>query len=288
VVDQICAARVPGRARVASERNRYGARAGVAFAVVALSLCASRAYALDIAVHQLTESSYELVLSNTGTLDEGEARAYISRVAASVCNGRTPVLGRYRFEAMEPVESGMRGREPGSYRFTQEVTCSVSAPPSSDARQPTLGSPEGTQAIQAEIGKKSEAYFRLLAAKQFEEAFAEASGPALGADQAKWKQDNQAFQAIAGEPVTISIVKITVYDNPAEAPEPGLYVAADFSNTYANVPIHCGYLVWYRPVGGREFKITRLETGYVTSEQLKGIPGSQLPDIKQRLRCVGP
>ena len=276
----------PVRCRAHAQHSDAWAR--MVLMPICLSILASPAIAFEISVRQLTESSYELVLSNPTTLNEDEARAYIASAAASVCKARTPVLGKYRFEARESVGAGMLARDPGSFRFTQEVTCSLSAPLSSGARHPTLSSPEEAQAIQEAIRRKSEAHFHLLAAKQFDEAFVDVSGPALGTDQAKWKQDNQAFVTIAGEPVAISIVEITVYDNPAEAPEPGLYVAADFSNTYAKVPIHCGYLMWFRPVGGSEFKITRLETGYVTSEQLKTIPSSQLPEIKQKLRCVAP
>jgi hypothetical protein len=61
-------------------------------------------------------------------------------------------------------------------------------------------------------------------------------------------------------------------------------VAADFSNAYRNVPIHCGYLMWFRPIDG-EFRIIREESGHITAEQLSRIPASQLPEIKQRFRC---
>jgi len=268
--------------------ERYGTRAGMVSVVVALSMWATLVFAVDISVRQLGENRYELLLTNPTSLGENEARAYIANAAAAVCKNSTAVLGKYRFEAKEPVGSGMLARDPGSFQFTQEVTCSFTAPSSSGVRHPTLTSPDEGQSIQNDIKSKSEAHFRLLAAKRYDEAYAEVSGPALNTDQAKWRENNQAFQTIAGEPVAISIVKITVYDNPAEAPEAGLYVAADFSNSYVSVPIYCGYLMWFRPIGGSEFKITRLENGYVTSEQLKTIPSAQLPEIKQKLRCVDP
>ena len=278
-----------GRAhRAAAQRERYGAKAGMVLLLVALSMWATLAFALEISVRQLGENHFEAVLTNPTSLSEDQARAHIASTAASVCKNRIPVLGEYEFEAKQPVGSGVLARDSGSFRFTQEVTCSLTAPSSSGVRHPTLKSPDEAQSIQNDIKRKSEAYFRLLAAKLYDEAYAEVSGPALGTDQAKWSEDNQAFQTIAGEPIAVSVVRVTVYDNPEEAPEPGLYVAADFSNIYANVPIHCGYLMWFRPISDSEFKITRLETGYVTSEQLKTIPSNQLPEIKQKLRCVAP
>jgi hypothetical protein len=109
----------------------------------------------------------------------------------------------------------------------------------------------------------------------------------MNQNEESWKIGKRSFQQLAGDPVEIKITKVTVYDNPATAPEPGLYVAADYSNVYRNAPIHCGYLMWFRSIGG-EFRITREETGHVTAEQLKTIPSSQIPEIKQKLRCVSP
>lgn len=271
-----------------AQRGSHGATPVVAFMSIVFCLWASLATALEISVRQLDDNSFEFTLTNSAALGEREAQAYISSAAASVCKGSTPMLGKYQFESKQAVGSDPPAKDPGSFRFTQQVTCSVSAQLSADVRHPILGSPDEAKAIQEDIFKRSESHFRLLAAKRFDEAYAEVSGTVLGVGATQWKAESQAFQAIAGELIAISIVKVTVYDNPAEAPEPGLYVAADFSNTYANVPINCGYLVWYRPVDGGEFKITRQETGYVTNEQLKSIPSTQLPAIKQGLRCVAP
>lgn len=144
---------------------------------------------------------------------------------------------------------------------------------------------EEARKVQDEVKRKSEEYFRLIASRQVDEAITQVAVAGMGGNEADWKSEKLSFQGIAGEPVEISVRKITVYDNPADAPEPGLYVAADYSNEYRGVPIHCGYLMWYRPDGG-EFRITREESGYVTADQLKSIPGVRLPEIRSRLRCV--
>jgi hypothetical protein len=188
---------------------------------------------------------------------------------------------------MEAIGGDAASSEPDTFRFTQEVACVHGVTTTTDARRPALSTPEESQRVQEDIRLKSEEYFRFIAEGRIDDAYAQVSTDGMNVEEAKWKREKLAFQTTAGEPVEILIVKVTVYDNPAEAPEPGLYVAADFSNVYKNVPIHCGYLMWFRSTSG-SFRITREETGHVTSEQLTSIPSAQLPEIKRKLRCVAP
>jgi hypothetical protein len=277
------------RPRIAhhAQRERQRAKQVRALALIASLLAISNASAAEISVRQLQQNRFEFVLTNPTPLSENEARALIANVAGNVCVGLTPVLGKYRFESKEAIGGDAPPSEPDSYRFTQEVACEPGAKTQTIQRRPTLATAEESQHVQDDIRARSEAYFQLIADERFDDAFVQVSTGGMGVDEATWKDQKQSFQATAGEPLRISIVKVTVYDNPAEAPEPGLYVAADFSNVYRNVPIHCGYLMWFRSIGG-SFHITREETGFVTAEQLKTIPGSQLPAIKAKLRCVEP
>jgi len=100
-----------------------------------------------------------------------------------------------------------------------------------------------------------------------------------------WKVDKQSFRSEVGARVSITIARLTVYENPPNAPGPGIYIAADFNNQYELAPIHCGYLMWFRGEDG-EFRIVREETGHVTAESLAMIPSDQIPFIRQRLRCI--
>jgi hypothetical protein len=267
--------------------NRYGAIIGVLLSVAICATWNSTASALEISVRQLQQNSYEVVLTNQSNLDEREAQAYIAKAAVPICGGLSPVLGKYRFESKEALGTGLLSREPTSFRFTQEVSClpaSLMAPPQ---RAQKSASPEEIERIRADITKLSEEYFHLLAAKNFDVAYSEMREGAIGPNKSTWVRDKQAFQTLAGDPIGISIVKITVYDNPSEAPEPGLYVAADFRNAYRNVPYECGYLMWHRPNGGT-FGITRTEIGHVTTESLKLIPEAQRPELLRKLRCLAP
>lgn len=273
--------------RRATQPRRYTADLTIALALIVGTLATPLASAANVSARQVEQNSYEFVLTNPTPLTETEAQALIAISAASICKDLTPAPGKYHFEAKDRIGGGATSSEPDPYRFVQEVSCVAGARAEIGERRPTLHTTEESRQVQEEVGRKSEAYLRLIAAGRLDEAYAQVSAAAMGLDEASWRSEKTAFHLAAGEPVRISIVKITVYDNPAEAPEPGLYVAADFGNEFKNIPIHCGYLMWFRPMGGN-FRITREETGYVTTEQLKEIPSTQLPEIKQRLRCVAP
>jgi hypothetical protein len=241
--------------------------------------------AAEVAVRQLQPGTYRFVLTNPTPLSENEARARIAEAAASTCKGLTAVPGRWGYESKEAVGGADFSRE--TFRFVLEVSCVPGAQMATGERRPTLQNEEESRQVQNEVKLKSEAYFQLIASKRIDEALTQIDVARMGVNEARWKTDKLSFQVMAGEPLEISIRKITVYDNPAGAPEPGLYVAADYSNVYREVPIYCGFLIWFRPVGG-ELRITREETGRVTSEQIKSIPSAQLPEIKRRLRCLAP
>lgn len=258
-----------------------------AMAAFAAMLGAFAASAAEVGVRELGPNEYEFVLVNPTPLSEQEAMSVIAQVAASICQGLRPLLGKYRFESREAVDPKADAGEPDRYRFTQEVSCVAGSAAPVEARRPTLSTPEESQRVQDEIRQKSEAWFRLIVNRQVDNAYDQMSAGSRGGDEAEWKRGMLSFQETAGEPVRISIVKVTVYDNPPEAPEPGLYVAADFANVFENVPIHCGYLMWFRPVGG-EFLISRTEIGTITAEQLKSIPSAQHGEARRKMRCVEP
>jgi hypothetical protein len=259
------------------------------FLLLLAGVISTAAPAAEVSVRAIQPGAYELVLTNPTALSEGEARDQIAKVASSVCKSATAVLGKWRYTSSEVIGGvAPSSAEPNTYRFVQEVSCIAGAQGQSPERLPTLRNEEEAKKVQNEVRLKSEAYFRLIASRRVDEVLTHMTAALrMSINEAKWKSDKLSFQAMAGEPLQISITKITVYDNPANAPEPGLYVAADYSNVYRKMPIHCGFLMWFRPIGG-EFRVTREETGHVTSEQLGSIPSAQLPEVKRKLRCVPP
>jgi hypothetical protein len=273
------------RSLLSSHISRYVAISNVVVLQLAGFIWASSALAADIAVRQIQPDKYEFLLTNPTSLSEREAMAHIAQVAATVCKDKTPMPGRYRYDSKEKISGGDgSNKDTEGFRFVQEVSCVSAAPTQAVERKPILKDDNELQRVRNEVQRKSESYFQLIAAERIDEVVAQVSVTGLGVSEAEWKSDKLSFKKMAGEPVEISIKKITVYDNPKESPEPGVYVAADYSNVYRNLPIHCGYLMWFRPIGG-EFRVTREESGHVTAEQLKTIPSERLPALKRQLRC---
>ncbi len=246
------------------------------------------AYAAEISVRQLGQGHFELVLTNDTVLDERAARAHVAQAATQICKGLAPTLGKYRYESQEALGAGVLARKPDTYQFIQEVTCLANSERSPVPQVATLSTPEEARRAEAEVKKLTEEYFRALNKKDFDAAYSQTNPAAIASDKATWVRDKKAFQALAGELTSHSVVKITVYDNPPEAPEPGLYIAADFQNSYKNVPYECGYLMWFRANRDTPFRVTRSEIGTVTSENLRSIPEVQRAEVLRKLRCVAP
>lgn len=240
----------------------------------------------EINFRQSGPSEYEFVLTSNTMLSEQEAMEQVRLKASVVCGEKTPILGKYRFEGSEAL-TGSDKTKPGKtkYVFTQEVSCESGAKTNTVQRLPKLKNAEQAQSIKNEIKRMSEQYIQDIASKNFSGAYAKLDIHALSVDQIKWKNSKAAFADIAGKPLDISIKKLTIYDNPMNAPEAGIYVAADFVNVYQNVPLQCGYIVWFSP-DGINFRITREDTGYFTPEQLKAIPSEKLPEMKHKFHCV--
>ena len=195
--------------RPAAEPGRYGAIMNVFVTLLAGIFWISSASAAEVSVRQVQPGTYEFVLTNPTPLSESDARARIAEAAASTCKGLTAVPGRWRYESKEAIGGGdPLSRE--TFRFVLEVSCVPGAQVQSGVRRPTLQNEEESRRIQNEVKLKSEAYFRLIASKQIDEALTQVAIARMGVDEARWKSDKLSFQAMAGEPLEISIRKITV------------------------------------------------------------------------------
>ncbi len=245
----------------------------------------------DIAVKALDDNRYELSLTSGTVLENETAQVLLLPTAEELCEGLIPNFGRYRFSSAEPIAGAGENVEepPSSFSFVQELECWAVSPPAADrAIPPAIGSDAEAEEVKNTIRAVSIQYFTDIANERYEKAYAVVDDALRAYSTAEsWEAEKRSFQSTVGAVVSLKISRLTIYDNPPGAPEPGLYVAADFDNEYENAPIHCGYLMWFLRDGG-EFRVTREESGHVTSEQLRTIPIEQVPALRQRLRCVAP
>jgi hypothetical protein len=103
----------------------------------------------------------------------------------------------------------------------------------------------------------------------------------------EWQTARKAFNDRAGGGLRREPVKVTWYDNPANAPVAGIFAAVDFVGRADKLQIICGYLVWLRQPDG-SWRITREEEGSI--EDKPGVTSSpeQLDQAKAAMGCPGP
>jgi uncharacterized protein DUF4019 len=240
----------------------------------------------DVDVKPLGDDRYELTLTSPTVLEVEAAQQQLLPTALEACGRLTPLFGRYRFDSERPVAGA--GQRTASFTLVQEVQCAATARPPVDAGRatPTLGSEAEADEVRAKVSAMSIEYFEDIANQRYAEAYA-AVDDILRADSTpeSWAEEARSFRSAAGGAVSLKIRRLTIYDNPPGAPEPGLYVAADFDNVWEDAPLHCGYLVWFRR-GADTFRITRQETGHMTSEQWKTMSTDDVRAIRRQWHCV--
>jgi hypothetical protein len=244
--------------------------------------------AQEVTVEELDNNSFRLSFSSTSTLAVEAAQVRLLPTALELCGDILPSFGRYSSSRSEPIV-GDRADAGESFAFEQEITCTsavVVAEERADLPQ-ALSSDEVLDA-QRLIRRMSTEYFENIANERYEEAYSVVAESLREYSTAEsWTLRKQAFRAEVGAAVAIVVARITVYQNPQNAPGPGIYIAADFNNEFERAPIHCGYLMWFLDADG-EYRITREETGHVTTEILATIPSEQIPIIRERMLCISP
>jgi hypothetical protein len=235
---------------------------------------------LDVQAKQVGPDQYELIVELPAEIDPQRASSMLLPVAEQLCAGRAAQLGRYRFESRAPLASGAKASS--TQTFTQQVECGISTSVVHVARAPkTPPTAEDERAVRA-------ATLDYLAAKDrgdFDAAYA-----LLGGEMAamftteNWRSPRATFNAAAGQPNNREVVRLTWYDDPAGAPIPGRYVAADYRGDYAHAGFYCGYLMWYLQPDG-SYRIVREEEGQMPDAIAKKFTAEELASARAQIQC---
>lgn len=261
------------------------ARVGAAMACGLALTGAFVVHAQEVAVRALGEDRYELTFSSSTILDVEAAQLWLLPRASQVCAGLRPSLGRYRFSKSEPLVGANGEPTSSSLVLVQEVQCSSSVAVAATAGSPSLASEAEAEAVRKEVLAMSLEYFEDISNERYDAAYAVIDEALLSYSTPEaWAERVKSFRSRVGPAVSLKIQRLTIYDNPQGAPEPGLYVAADYVNEWQDAPIHCGYLMWFLRAGA--FRITREETGHATAEELSRMPSSEIPALRRQFRCV--
>jgi Protein of unknown function (DUF4019) len=254
-----------------------------------LAFFASVASSQEITTESLGPGQFRLVLESPAILDVSSAQKLLLPKALELCEGLEPVLGHYQFRSSAPIEGQAPSNKPTVFLLTQDVACGTDSATTQvdSARNSAFGvvKTDQRQSLEEFVEAASIAYLQQRSEGEFERAYG-AFSEAMRSFQPleEWKKRNADFNAAAGEQKSTSVWRITVYDNPPNAPVPGLYVAADYESEFERVPFQCGYLIWLQSAG-RRFAITREESGSLPADLVERLPKEKIVEIRKQFGC---
>ena len=247
------------------------------------------AAAPQLSVERIGESSFRLSSPASSTATIMELQRQLLAAARLACQNKQPVFARYRIspDEPEPTAAGRSAAAPMSSNMTleQELLCldAASRPtPAAAAPDPDWApTPADQQALLA-------ATYRYFAAKDAAR-YPEAHGFLSDRMQASiplepWTQSAREFNQAAGRALGRRVVEISWYNHPSDAPEPGIYVAADFSAEFEKLEFVCGYLMW-RLLPDGSFRLVREEQNLARKRGLRPMAAIDRDPMRARLGC---
>lgn len=172
--------------------------------------------------------------------------------------------------------------------YAQEITCrDVPQRQSEIASAPVPPAP-GSPPTEADVELIRALTLTYLEAKQAADAdtaYALLSNEmASYASPDTWVAARSAFNAQVGPGATTGVARITWYDDPAGAPVPGRYAAADYGVAYPSEGFTCGYVMWLRQADGG-YLIVREEEAQVAPDSVADLSAEQVASMRQQLHC---
>ncbi len=135
---------------------------------------------------------------------------------------------------------------------------------------------------------RSKAYLQDKQARHYDRAYAMIAGNMqsyLTPDL--FRSGAERFLSEAGKPGGVQFTRVTWYQDPPDAPEPGLYAAVDFTAHYADLELMCGYLMWHKLVDGR-FVLVREEQNFIGRPAAQQMVPEQRRNLPRLFGCVSP
>ncbi len=238
----------------------------------------------EIQVQRLGDDSFRLVLKSfrSRTVDAGQEELLAK--AREVCAGKNIAYGKYEFETSEVVSPANAERKP--LLLKQEINCGDTATPPpptvSLTNRDVQWRPTAAQAQRVE--RQTYAYFAAKDTGKYQEAYSLLSPTQKSTIPLdRWTALTAKFNSEAGDVRNRRIKKVTWYKDPPRT-EPGIYAAADFVSQFANVDIHCGYVVWHEQPDG-SFLLVREEQNSISKDIQQQLKPGELEKIRSQFGC---
>lgn len=239
----------------------------------------------QISYQRLGENRFELRLVSSAISGEVEAQAALISTAMRLCGAQPPQFGRYRWEALERLESSAAARTLVSMAFIQDLRCGHAEVESMD--QPAVPDPNWQPSASDEraVLAAAEAYFAARDSGRYAEAHAmHTSAMRELSPLADYSAQVRQFNERAGERRGRRVTQLTWYNNPPQAPVPGIYAATDYTGDFANLYFVCGYIIWVLQPDG-SWRLVREETALLARADAPNATGEDVARLRSQMRC---
>ena len=129
----------------------------------------------------------------------------------------------------------------------------------------------------AEAAAARDAYWRAIDDENYAAAYAMLTP---GMQNLDTPQEAQKFNSDQRRDMGVAlerrVMRVTVYDNPASAPAPGVYIAFDVVGRFERADRNCGYIIMHQAAPGAPWLVTRNDQTFMSNADAAG-PGQ--PDV---------
>jgi hypothetical protein len=240
---------------------------------------ASTAEAPRISAEKLGADRWRLTVTAPGPTDPAQTQALLNDEARKLCASKEARFGRYRFESEQELDQG-GALMSGVLTFVQDLDCGGAGAPA-----PALSPGAVAERSEAGIAGLTERFLAALFEGEPQVAYDLATADMHGGmTPPEWAERVSADRAKVGKVTARRVAKITWYDNPPQAPEPGLYAAADYVVEAEKLHFECGYVVW-RLGSDDRWRAVRHERGVLGKADVDDASPERLAEYRSMLRC---
>lgn len=240
-----------------------------------------------LSVQDLGGGRFELRTTLQGSTDPAIGQQAVMPTAVALCGNRHVQLGRYRWEAHQPLAGEAQDDASTRLDYTQLIECrdAPQATPIPATDIPPAPGEAPTALDEAHIRRLSLVYLEAVDTGDFDRAHASFSPGMRGyMTPEAWRTPRARFNAAASGDPSREVIRLTWYDDPEGAPQRGRYVAADYRAAYATGAAYCGYLIWLRQ-GDGGYLIARTEEGYITPDVASGVAPGDMGALRAQIGC---
>ncbi len=225
----------------------------VACVAALLSILGSASAGERVQVQDHGDGRYTLTTTLAATTDPAHGQLAIVPKAEELCGDLHPHYGHYRFESFAPAIAPKPAQATTELRYSQDIQC-LETPEQASEQSPTAVPP------------------------------APATPPTAADAALIQRRTSEYLLAKVAVDAVPTVVRLSWYDNPANAPTLGRYVAVDYRVDYPSTAFTCGYVAWLLQ-GDGNYLIVREEEGQMTPDILATLTPEQRSTVRAQLQC---